>query len=81
MSMCVSCTINLFLSLSTNIPDHTRSISGLVVSPLGNLAAMADKLGRVLLLEVDTMVVRRIWKGGDRLVPSTQVSLLASTRI
>ena len=31
---------------STNIPDHTRSISGLVVSPLGNLAAMADKLGR-----------------------------------
>ena len=79
--MCVSCTINLFLSLSTNIPDHTRSISGLVVSPLGNLAAMADKLGRVLLLEVDTMVVRRIWKGGDRLVPSTQVSLLASTRI
>ena len=81
MSMCVLCTLNLFLSLSTNIPDHTRSISGLVVSPLGNLAAMADKLGRVLLLEVDTMVVRRIWKGSDRLVPSILASLFASTRI
>lgn len=60
--MCVLSSIFIF-SLSTNIPDHTRSISGLVVSPLGNLAAMADKLGRVLLLEVDTMVVRKIWKG------------------
>ena len=48
---------------STNLPDHTRSISGVVVSPLGNLAAMADQLGRVLLLEAETMVIRRIWKG------------------
>ena len=59
---------------STNIPDHTRSISGLVVSPLGNLAAMADKLGRVLLLEVETMVVRRIWKGRDRLLYSSRLT-------
>jgi len=33
------------------------------VSPLGDLLAIVDAFGRVMLLECQTFTVRRMWKG------------------
>ena len=55
--------ISTNLPMSTNIPDGRRSILSLSVSPLGNLAAAVDGFGRVLLLDCETLVIRRMWKG------------------
>ena len=51
------------LPMSTNIPDYRRSVLSVCVSPLGNLAAMVDCFGRVLLLDCEALVIRRMWKG------------------
>ena len=51
------------LLMDCNLPDALRSILSITISPLGNLAALVDGFGRVLLLECDTFTVRRIWKG------------------
>ena len=51
------------LPMSTNIPDNRRSVVSISVSPLGNLAAAVDCFGRVLLLDCETLVIRRMWKG------------------
>ncbi len=48
---------------STNIPDDRRTVNTIVVSPLGNLAAVVDCFGRVLLLDSQELVIRRMWKG------------------
>ena len=52
------------LPMSTNVPDGRRTVSSITVSPLGNLAAAVDCFGRVLLLECESLVIRRMWKGG-----------------
>ncbi len=57
-----NCTCILDLP-STNIPDDRRSVNTVVVSPLGNLAALVDCFGRVLLLDSQELVIRRMWKG------------------
>ena len=49
--------------MSTNIPDSRRSVLSVCVSPLANLAAAVDCFGRVLLLDCETLVIRRMWKG------------------
>ena len=57
---------HLFLSLishSTNIPDIRRQVNSIVVSPIGNLAALVDGFGRVLLLDTVSLAIRRMWKG------------------
>lgn len=51
------------LPMSTNIPDSRRSVLSVCVSPLANLAAAVDCFGRVLLLDCETLVIRRMWKG------------------
>jgi len=48
---------------STSVPDSRRSIGTIVVSPLGNLAAAVDCFGRVLLVDCETLIIRRMWKG------------------
>ncbi|XP_064392664.1 rab3 GTPase-activating protein non-catalytic subunit-like isoform X2 [Halichondria panicea] len=51
------------LPMTTNVPDSRRSVLSITVSPQGNLAALVDCFGRVLLLECEGLVVRRMWKG------------------
>ena len=51
------------LSSSTNVPDGRRTVHSIVVSPMGNLAAVVDCFGRVLLLDSQELVLRRMWKG------------------
>lgn len=51
------------LPMEVSIPDNRRSILSIAVSPLGNLAALVDSFGRVILLDCDNLVVRRMWKG------------------
>jgi len=46
-----------------SILDPPRNITSVVVDPDGNLAATTDTLGRVLLIELSTKQVVRIWKG------------------
>ena len=48
-----------------NLPDALRTVLSITISPLGDLAALVDGFGRVLLLECDTFTVRRIWKGNS----------------
>ena len=55
--------ISTKLPMSTNIPDNRRSVLSVTVSPLGNLAALVDGFGRVLLLDCETLIIRRMWKG------------------
>ena len=50
-------------SCSTNIPDPRRHVKSIVLSPVGNLAALVDGFGRVMLLDVSSLVIRRMWKG------------------
>ena len=54
------------LPMSTNIPDSRRSVLSVCVSPLANLAAVVDCFGRVLLLDCETLVIRRMWKGNKK---------------
>ena len=51
------------LPMEMSIPDNTRCILSVTVSPLGDLAALVDSFGRVMLLDCDSMAVRRMWKG------------------
>eukprot|EP00731_Ephydatia_muelleri_P022938 Em0015g521a len=51
------------LPMSTNVPDQRRSVGSILISPLGNLAALVDGFGRVLVMDVDSLAVRRMWKG------------------
>ena len=53
------------LPMSSNIPDSRRSVLSVCVSPLANLAAAVDCFGRVLLLDCQTLIVRRMWKGSQ----------------
>ena len=48
---------------STNIPDPRRRVTTIVISPMGNLATLVDGFGRVMLLDVESLVIRRMWKG------------------
>ncbi|KAH8937404.1 hypothetical protein BDL97_16G026700 [Sphagnum fallax] len=50
-------------SLVTCLKDPVRKGERLAVAPGGSLAAVADSLGRVLLVDVHAVVVVRIWKG------------------
>ena len=43
--------------------DPPRNITSIVVDPDGDLAATTDTLGRVLLIELSSKQVVRIWKG------------------
>ena len=45
---------------STNVPDQRRSVGSIVISPLGNLAALVDGFGRVLVMDVESLAVRRM---------------------
>ena len=51
------------LTMDSSIPDNRRSISSITISPLGNLAALVDSFGRVILLDCETITIRRMWKG------------------
>jgi len=50
-------------SVITSLKDNMRKGERLAVSPCGSLAAVADSLGRVLLVDVRAVVVVRLWKG------------------
>eukprot|EP00957_Ditylum_brightwellii_P185733 14140625-Ditylum_brightwellii.AAC.1 len=43
--------------------DPPRRFTSITVDPNGNLAAAADTLGRVLLIDLETKQVVRLWKG------------------
>ncbi|KAE9092797.1 hypothetical protein PF010_g17719 [Phytophthora fragariae] len=43
--------------------DERRRCRVLVLSPTGRLAAVADTLGRILLVDTSRMIVIRMWKG------------------
>ncbi|EOY20408.1 Rab3 GTPase-activating protein non-catalytic subunit isoform 1 [Theobroma cacao] len=47
----------------TCLKDHPRKGEKLTLSPSGTLAAITDSLGRILLLDTQTLVVVRLWKG------------------
>ena len=68
------------LPMSTNIPDSRRSVLSVCVSPLGNLAAAVDCFGRVLLLDCETLIIRRMWKGNDLLVMCHKYFIESETR-
>jgi len=51
------------LSLGLEINDSPRQISSITVDPDGKLAATVDTLGRVLLVDLPTKQVVRMWKG------------------
>jgi len=50
-------------SVITSLKDNMRKGERLTVAPGGSLAAVADSLGRVLLIDVHAVVVVRLWKG------------------
>lgn len=45
------------------LADPPRGVRALALSARGRWAAAADSLGRVLLLEVPSLIVRRMWRG------------------
>ncbi|XP_022749296.1 rab3 GTPase-activating protein non-catalytic subunit isoform X1 [Durio zibethinus] len=47
----------------TCLKDHPRKGEKLTLSPSGTLAAITDSLGRILLLDIQALVVVRLWKG------------------
>ncbi|KAK6230732.1 hypothetical protein QUC31_002250, partial [Theobroma cacao] len=47
----------------TCLKDHPRKGEKLTLSPSGTLAAITDSLGLILLLDTQTLVVVRLWKG------------------
>jgi len=49
-------------SVITSLKDNMRKGERLTVAPGGSLAAIADSLGRVLLVDVNAVVVVRLWK-------------------
>ena len=49
--------------MDCNLPDGRRTVVAVSVSPLGDLLALVDAFGRVMLLECQTFTVRRMWKG------------------
>ena len=51
------------LHMDCNLPDARRTVVSVSVSPLGDLAALVDGFGRVLLLDCQTFTIRRMWKG------------------
>lgn len=51
------------LPMDSSIPDSRRSVLSIVVSPLGNLAALVDGFGRIFLLDCESFTVRKMWKG------------------
>lgn len=50
-------------SLRFSLRDNKRHVHHLVPAPRGCLAAAADSLGRVLLMDTHKAMVLRIWKG------------------
>ena len=56
--------------MSTNIPDVRRSVVSLTESPLGNLAAAVDEFGRVLLVDCEELIIKRMWKGENLFLKS-----------
>lgn len=46
----------------TCLKDQPRKGEKLTLSPSGTLAAIADSLGRILLLDTQALVVVRLWK-------------------
>jgi len=70
--------------MSSNIPDGRRSVISIAVSPQGNLAAAVDSFGRVLLLETESLSIRRMWKGSLHYYSinvSTRFMCLSVTRL
>lgn len=51
------------LTSAVSIIDPPRKLSSVVIDPGGDLAATTDTLGRVLLIELESKQVLRIWKG------------------
>ncbi|XP_019855954.1 PREDICTED: rab3 GTPase-activating protein non-catalytic subunit-like isoform X1 [Amphimedon queenslandica] len=54
---------SLNIRMSTNIPDLRRVVCSISVSPLADLAALVDEFGRILLLDINNLIIRRMWKG------------------
>ena len=52
-------------SVITSLKDNMRKGERLTVAPGGSLVAIADSLGRVLLVDVNAVVVVRLWKVKD----------------
>ncbi|CAM6126840.1 unnamed protein product [Calypogeia fissa] len=50
-------------TLITTLLDNRRKGVSLAVSPSGSLAAVTDSLGRISLVDVQALVVVRLWKG------------------
>ena len=51
------------LHMSTAFHDLPRTINFCTIDPEGRLAAAADTLGRILLIDVTTKQIIRMWKG------------------
>ena len=53
------------IAISKNIciDDPRREITSIRASPKGNLAVLNDTFGRILLLDVNSMLIVNIWKG------------------
>ena len=50
------------MAVVASVKDHSRSARCLSVAPRGALMAVADDLGRVLLLDVKLLTIVRLWK-------------------
>eukprot|EP01035_Chromulina_nebulosa_P020645 gene20645-26767_t len=53
----------IHISASLDIDDTKRRALRISMDPSGRFAALADNLGRVLLYDVISQVIIRIWKG------------------
>lgn len=45
------------------ISDQPRAVHGMCVHPTGSWAAVADNLGRVVVVDVPSLILRRMWRG------------------
>lgn len=52
----------LTATLVATLKDHPRVCQRVAVAPRGSLVAIADNLGRVLLLDAKVFAVVRLWK-------------------
>ncbi|KAL5264871.1 hypothetical protein ACHWQZ_G005824 [Mnemiopsis leidyi] len=76
------------IAISKNIciDDPRREIVSIKASPRGSLAVLADTFGRLLLLDVSSMILVNIWKGyrdaqcGWIVVPCNQTNELVTSK-
>ena len=52
------------LTAACHVSDPRRVVTSIVLSPNWKMALTTDELGRVMLLDCENFVIKRIWKGG-----------------